>query len=34
MNDVIEYIKNPDNIFKEIRKFLKINGLVFIRTPN
>lgn len=34
MNAVIEHIKNPDNIFKEIRRVLKINGLVFIRTPN
>ena len=34
MNAVIEHIKNPDNIFKEIRRVLKINGLVFVRTPN
>lgn len=34
MNAVIEHIKNPDNIFKEIRRVLKINGLIFVRTPN
>jgi len=34
MNAVIEHIKNPDNIFKEIKRILKINGLVFVRTPN
>lgn len=34
MNAVIEHIKKPDNIFKEIRRILKINGLVFVRTPN
>lgn len=34
MNAVIEHIKNPDNIFKEIRRVLKKNGLVFVRTPN
>jgi len=34
MNAVIEHIKNPDNIFKEIRRVLKTNGLVFVRTPN
>lgn len=34
MNAVIEHIKNPDNIFKEIIRVLKINGLLFVRTPN
>lgn len=34
MNAVIEHINNPDNIFKEIRRVLKRNGLVFVRTPN
>ena len=34
MNAVIEHIKNQDNIFKEIRRVLKKNGLVFVRTPN
>ena len=34
MNAVIEHIKNPDNIFNEIRRVLKKNGLVFVRTPN
>ena len=34
MNAVIEHIKNPDSIFKEIRRVLKKNGLVFVRTPN
>ena len=34
MNAVIEHINNPDNIFKEINRVLKINGLVFVRTPN
>lgn len=34
MNAVIEHIKNPDNIFIEIRRVLKKNGLVFVRTPN
>ena len=34
MNAVIEHIKNPDNIFKEVRRVLKLNGLVFVRTPN
>jgi SAM-dependent methyltransferase len=34
MNAVIEHIKNPDNIFKEIRRVLKKNGSVFVRTPN
>jgi 2-polyprenyl-3-methyl-5-hydroxy-6-metoxy-1,4-benzoquinol methylase len=34
MNAVIEHIKNPDNIFKNIKRVLKTNGLVFVRTPN
>lgn len=34
MNAVIEHIIKPDNIFKEIRRVLKKNGLVFVRTPN
>ena len=34
MNAVLEHIKNPDNIFKEIRRVLKTKGLVFVRTPN
>lgn len=34
MNAVIEHIKNPDNIFNEIKRVLKKNGLIFIRTPN
>jgi SAM-dependent methyltransferase len=34
MNAVIEHIKKPDSIFKEIRRVLKTNGLVFVRTPN
>tara|TARA_A100001388_G_scaffold263893_1_gene234711 strand:- start:157 stop:768 length:612 start_codon:yes stop_codon:yes gene_type:complete len=34
MNAVIEHIKNPDNIFKEIYRVLKVDGLVFVNTPN
>ncbi len=34
MNAVIEHINNPDNIFKEIWRVLKPNGLIFVRTPN
>lgn len=34
MNAVIEHINNPDSIFKEIKRVLKDNGLVFVRTPN
>jgi SAM-dependent methyltransferase len=34
MNAVIEHIEKPDHIFKEIKRVLKKNGFVFIRTPN
>ena len=34
MNAVLEHIKYPDNIFKEIKRVLKKKGLLFIRTPN
>ena len=34
MNAVIEHIKNPSNILKEIKRVLKNEGLLFIRTPN
>lgn len=34
MNAVIEHIRNPNNIFKEINRVLKSDGLIFIRTPN
>ena len=34
MNAVIEHIKNPDNIFKEIFRVLKFGGLVLVNTPN
>ena len=34
LNAVIEHIEKPDHIFKEIKRVLKDNGLVFIRTPN
>ncbi len=34
LNAVIEHINNPNSILKEINRVLKINGLVFIRTPN
>jgi SAM-dependent methyltransferase len=34
MNAVIEHIHGPDHIFSEIKRVLKKNGLVFIRTPN
>lgn len=34
MNAVIEHIHNPDNILKEIKRVLKKDGLLFIRTPN
>lgn len=34
LNAVIEHIQKPENIFNEIKRILKIDGLVFIRTPN
>ena len=34
MNAVIEHIQNPENIFFEIKRVLKKNGLLFVRTPN
>lgn len=34
LNAVIEHIEKPENIFKEIKRVLKVGGLVFIRTPN
>lgn len=34
MNAVIEHIHNPDNIFKEINRILKDNGVILLRTPN
>lgn len=34
MNAVIEHIKDPSNILKEIKRVLKNGGLLFIRTPN
>ena len=34
MNAVIEHINNPSNILKEIKRVLKDEGLLFIRTPN
>ena len=34
MNAVIEHIYNPGNILKEIKRVLKKDGLLFIRTPN
>lgn len=34
MNAVIEHIKDPSNILKEIKRVLKNEGLLFIRTPN
>ena len=34
MNAVLEHIKNPNNIFKEISRVLKTDGLIFVRTPN
>ncbi|WP_354624026.1 methyltransferase domain-containing protein [Psychromonas sp. MME2] len=34
LNAVIEHIQKPENIFKEIKRILKVDGLVFIRTPN
>lgn len=34
MNAVIEHIKEPDYIFLEIKRVLKDDGFIFIRTPN
>jgi SAM-dependent methyltransferase len=34
MNAVIEHIKCPDNIFREIWRVLKKDGLLFVNTPN
>lgn len=34
LNAVIEHIFNPDHIFKEIKRVLKMDGLIIIRTPN
>ena len=34
MNAVIEHIKDPSSILKEIKRVLKNEGLLFIRTPN
>jgi SAM-dependent methyltransferase len=34
LNAVIEHIQKPEHIFSEIRRVLKTDGLVFIRTPN
>jgi len=34
LNAVIEHIENPEHIFKEIKRVLKKDGFVFIRTPN
>lgn len=34
LNAVIEHIKEPDHIFKEIFRVLKKDGIIFIRTPN
>lgn len=34
MNAVIEHIKDPSHIFGEIKRVLKNEGLIFIRTPN
>ena len=33
-NAVLEHIKNPENIMKEIKRILKPGGLVIINTPN
>lgn len=34
MNAVIGHIKDPSSILKEIKRVLKNEGLLFIRTPN
>ena len=34
LNAVIEHIAKPEHIFKEIKRVLKDDGFVFIRTPN
>ena len=34
LNAVIEHIREPDHIFLEIKRVLKDDGLIFIRTPN
>jgi len=34
LNAVIEHIEKPENILKEIKRVLKVGGLIFIRTPN
>jgi SAM-dependent methyltransferase len=34
LNAVIEHIQNPNHILTEIKRVLKPNGLIFIRTPN
>ena len=34
MNAVIEHISNPTHILGEIKRVLKTNGLLFVRTPN
>lgn len=34
LNAVIEHIQKPEHIFLEIKRVLKFDGLIFIRTPN
>ncbi len=34
MNAVIEHIKDPSHILREIKRVLKKDGLIFLRTPN